>query len=163
MILEKSAASKMLETMIPVHKFLGMQVLELEEGFAKMLFPFREEVIGDFIARRWHGGLVATALDSVGGAAAASTLTSLSDRLATIDIRVDYLRGTRTEDLVVEARVDRRGNSVIATRMWAYHPKEPDRIVAEARAAFHVNAKGMKQGDQWITADTSNSSSNHHV
>jgi uncharacterized protein (TIGR00369 family) len=88
-----------IENMVPLHQFLGFKVVEIKEGWAKMMIPFRPELVGDPRSKRWHGGMISTLMDSVGGAAGITTLTSYEDKLATIDIRVDYLRGTKPEDL----------------------------------------------------------------
>ncbi|MEL6675014.1 MAG: hotdog fold thioesterase [Bacteroidota bacterium] len=140
MIVAKEVAIQVLEEAIPLHKFLGVKVLELEEGYCKMLFPFREEVIGNFMSRRWHGGIIATALDSVGGAVGMTTITSPEDKLATIDIRVDYLRGTRPSDLVVTGQLVRSGNRIIATDMEAWQEDEK-KLVARGRAMYSVYRK----------------------
>jgi uncharacterized protein (TIGR00369 family) len=102
-----------------------------------MLFPFREEVLGNFRARRWHGGIIATALDSVGGAVASTTLTSMEDKLATIDMRVDYIRGTSPTDLIVKGVLVRSGNRIIATDMEAWQENE-QKLVATGRAMYSV-------------------------
>jgi uncharacterized protein (TIGR00369 family) len=135
------------EEMIPLHKFLNVKVLELKEGYCKMLFPFREELLGNFMSRRWHGGIIATAMDSAGGAAAMTTLTSQQDKLATIDIRVDFLRGSDDTDLVVEGFVVRNGNRIIAAKMRAWQEDE-QKLVAEARAMFSVYRKNGKSQEK---------------
>lgn len=137
MVVSTEIATQLLEEMIPVHKFLGVKVIEIRDGYCKLRFPFREELLGNFMTRRWHGGIIATAMDSVGGAAAMTTLTSAEDKLATIDMRVDYLRGTTEVDLVVEGFLVRSGNRIIATRMSAWQEDEK-KLVAEARGMFSV-------------------------
>ncbi len=146
MIVPKEFAIKLFEENVPIHKWLGVKVLALEEGYCKMLFPFRPEVIGTASIQRWHGGMVATALDSVGGAAAATMMTSLEDKLATIDLRVDYLRGTRAGDLVVMGKVIRSGNRIIACDMEAWQEDE-QKLVSQGRAMFSVYRKEGVKGD----------------
>ncbi|MDX1909304.1 MAG: hotdog fold thioesterase [Bacteroidia bacterium] len=137
MIVSEAIAIQFMEQMIPVHRFLGVKVLEIRDGYCKMLFPFREEVLGNFRARRWHGGIIATALDSVGGAVASTTLTSMEDKLATIDMRVDYIRGTSPTDLIVKGVLVRSGNRIIATDMEAWQENE-QKLVATGRAMYSV-------------------------
>ena len=48
----------MMEQSIPLHKFLGIELLEMRKGYGKVRVPFREEVMGDIRIRRWHGGLL---------------------------------------------------------------------------------------------------------
>lgn len=146
MIVKKEMAIQIFEQAVPILRWLGIKVLELEDGYCKMLFPFREEVLGDVRSRRWHGGMVATALDSVGGAAAATMLTSWEDKLATIDLRVDYLRGTTPEDLVVIGKVIRSGNRIIACDMEAWQENE-QKLVSEGRAMFSAYRKEGEKGE----------------
>lgn len=140
MLVTPEVAKQFVEQAIPVHRLLKVELLELGDGYCKLKFPFQENVLGDFRFRRWHGGIIATALDSVGGAAAMTTLTSFEDKLATIDIRVDYLRGTTDIDLVVKGFLVRSGNRIISTRMEAWQEDE-ETLVAEARAMFSVYRK----------------------
>lgn len=146
MIVNKETMTKIYEEAVPVHRFFGVKVLELEPGFCKLLFPFRPEVIGDIRANRWHGGLIATALDSVGGAAALTMITSVADKVATIDLRVDYLRGTTPTDLVVQGKVIRSGNRIIACDMEAWQEDE-QKLVSTGRAMFSVYRQQGQPGD----------------
>ena len=146
MIVTKKVAIQFIEQAIPIHRWLGVKVLELEEnGYCKMLFPYREEVIGNFMSKRWHGGMIATALDSVGGATAMTTVTSHEDKLATIDIRIDYIRGTSPTDLIVTSELVRSGNRIIATNMQAWQENE-QKLVAEGRAMYSVYRKKGQEG-----------------
>ncbi len=146
MIVKKEIATQIFEQAVPLHRWWGVKVLELEDGYCKMLFPFREEVIGDARAQRWHGGLLASALDSVGGAAAATMLTSMEDKLATIDLRIDYLRGTTPTDVVAIGRVVRSGNRIIACDMEVWQEEE-SKLVSEGRAMFSAYRKEGEQGE----------------
>ena len=76
-------------------------------------------------------------MDAVGGAVALSTLTSPKDKASTIDLRVDYLRGTSPSELIVKGFLVRSGNRIVATRMEAWQEDE-QKLVAEARAMFSV-------------------------
>lgn len=125
------------EENIPFHKFLGLKVLDLKKGYAKMRFPFRPELIGDVRSGNWHGGVIATALDAAGGMAAASLLTSATDKLATLDIRVDYLKPNRSEAIIVTGEVIRAGNSSIVTNLQAFN-EATEELLADGRAVFSV-------------------------
>lgn len=131
---------ELVEQRIPAHRFLGLQLLELTDGFAKLLLPFRPEFIGDFRSHRWHGGFIALAMDSAGGAAAMTSLTSTEDQLATIDIRVDFLRPAGGKDLVIEGEILRSGNRIVVTSMRAYHP-DRGAAVAEGRAVYNARRR----------------------
>jgi uncharacterized protein (TIGR00369 family) len=122
---------------IPFNNFLGMEVVTFEAGLARVRIPFRSEFVGDPFRPALHGGVVATLVDATGGAAVWSTLT-LADRVSTIDIRVDYLRPGRLEEVIAEARVRRAGNRVGVAQIVAYHPSAPDEHIAEAMGVYSI-------------------------
>ena len=139
MLVEKDVFKTIIEEFIPMHQLLNIQLVEIRSGFAKLMVPFRPELVGDPRTNALHGGVISLALDSVGGAAAMTTLVSHEDKLSTIDIRVDYLRPGKPEDLFVEGELARSGNRIIVTRMRAYHADlQP---VAEGKGVYNVRRK----------------------
>ncbi len=122
---------------IPFNRFLGMELVSVGGGAAQIRLPFRPELVGDPFRPALHGGVIATLLDATGGAAVWSTL-SMTDRVSTIDIRVDYLRPARLEELVAVGSVRRVGNRVGVAAIHAFHPSQPDEHVAEAMGVFSV-------------------------
>lgn len=122
---------------IPFNRFLGMRLVSLERGVARMELPFKPELVGDPMRPALHGGVIATLLDTAGGAAVFSEL-AVGDRVSTVDIRVDYLRPGRLEDLHAEATIKRVGNRMGVTAIRAYHPSDPDQSVAEAMAVYNI-------------------------
>ncbi len=139
MVVEESLFRQVIEDFIPLHKHLGIQLVEIREGFAKLLVPFKAELVGDPRTQALHGGIISLALDSVGGAAAMTTLVSHDDKLSTIDIRVDYLRPGKPIDLMVEGELVRSGNRIIVTRMIAYH--QSSELIAEGKGVYNVKRK----------------------
>ncbi len=124
------------EDQMPANKYLGLKILELKEGFAKIHIPFKEEFIGDFLQKRWHGGIQASIADSAGGLAALTCMQNFNDKVNTIDIRVDYLHGSETKDLFAEAEIIKNGKRIIKVDVRLYHNKE--KIIAIARCAFSI-------------------------
>ncbi len=127
------------ESQMPVNKFLGLEVLELKDGFAKIHIPFKEEFIGDFIQKRWHGGIQASIADSAGGIAALTSISSFEEKVNTIDMRIDYLLGSEPKDIYAEAEIIKNGKRIIKVDVKLYHEK--NKIIALARCAFSVLRK----------------------
>ena len=127
---------KTIEELIPIHKFLGLELLELKKGYVRVRVPFREEVIGDIRKRRWHGGIIATIMDSVGAIAGGTHFTSLDDRLATIDLRIDYLKGAEASTIIVEGEIVRLGTNILVTRMKAYQENN-DEVISEGKGVYN--------------------------
>ena len=132
---------KIIEEMMPFHKYLGVKLLHAEAGNVKLLFPYKKEFVGDPRSAKLHGGIIAAAMDASGGAAAMTKLTSEKDKMATVDMRIDYLQPGKSEDLIAEGKIVRGGNSIIVTKMTTYHPSNPDKIIAEGKAIFHFRRK----------------------
>ncbi len=88
------------------------------EGFVEISLVVRDEHIGNAVRHMVHGGLLAALVDSAAGAAVALTLDDLSQApsVATIDMRVDFLRPARGQVIRASAKVMRRGRSVVVVR-----------------------------------------------
>ena len=122
---------------IPFNAFLGIRVDELDNGFARLSIPFRDEYIRDAARPALHGGVISTLIDTAGGAAVWTTVNRL-DRVSTIDLRVDYLRPGRAETLIAEARVVRTGNRVGVVTVRAFHASAPSATVADGKAVYNI-------------------------
>ncbi len=122
------------EDKIPIHKFLGLKVETLERGFVRVIVPFRDEVVGDIRSNRWHGGMIATIMDSVGAIVGITHFTSIKDRLATIDLRTDFLKGAEAAPIEVEGKVVRFGNRILVTKMKAFQNQE---LIAEGKGVYN--------------------------
>ena len=131
---------RFLETFIPFNKFLGIEVPELTDGYARLELPFRPEFIGDAMRGALHGGVISTLVDTCGGFAVWSRI-ELEDRISTIDIRIDYLAPGRQETLVAEGRVVRVGNRVGVVDVKCWQPSAPDQIVATGKGVYNIKRK----------------------
>ncbi|MDN5203778.1 hotdog fold thioesterase [Fulvivirgaceae bacterium BMA10] len=126
-----------MEEIIPFHKVIGLQLIEMDSGTAKILVPYKPILVGDPRTNHIHGGVISTAMDAAGGAAGMTTLNSSKDQISTIDIRIDYLYPGKPEDILVEGSIVKDGSSVIFTQMTAYHPSNKE-LIAEGRAIYRV-------------------------
>jgi uncharacterized protein (TIGR00369 family) len=92
-------------------------------------FAMKPQLIGNMTHQILHGGVIATALDTIGGAMAMSAVYAALKgipkeertlrilKLATLDMRVDYLKPGRGKLFTVSASVLRVGKKVCVTRM----------------------------------------------
>jgi len=128
------------ENQMPVNKLFGLKIIELKEGFVKVYIPFKEEFIGDFIQKRWHGGIQASIADSAGGIVAMTTIAmDLTEKVSTVDMRIDYLHGSEPRDFYAEAKIIKNGKRIIKADIKLYH--DESKIIALARCAFSVLRK----------------------
>lgn len=133
--MNKEAIKKIAEELIPVHKFLGLKIIELQKGYVKVKVPYRPEVVGDFRNNYWHGGMLATVMDSVGGIVGSTYSSSTKDKMATIDLRVDFLTAAKNKTIIVEGELVRLGKRIMVTRMKTYEEGE-DKLIAEGKGVY---------------------------
>jgi uncharacterized protein (TIGR00369 family) len=118
---------------------LGIRVVETGPAFGICALPFREELIGDPRRRVIFGGAITTLIDHVSGLAVACAVEELT-AIATIDLRVDYLRAAEP-DLELYARSDcyRLARNVAFVRAVAWD-RSADQPFASALGTFMLGA-----------------------
>lgn len=84
-------AQRFLTEMVPHAQALGMHLLTCADGRVSGEQPYHDRLIGNPDNGVIAGGVVTTLIDSVCGLAVLSKLRVLR-RVATLDLRVDYLR-----------------------------------------------------------------------
>jgi uncharacterized protein (TIGR00369 family) len=129
---------KFMTELIPFNRFLGFELTDLREGFARLEVPFRPEFVGDPFRPALHGGVISALVDTCGGAAAFTMITP-PDKVSTIDLRVDYLRPAELKRLASDATVTRMGNRVASVDVKVFHLDAPDRLIATGKCVYNVN------------------------
>lgn len=114
---------------------LGFAYEGLEGDRIRLRVPWREDLVGDPETGVLAGGLVTALLDHVGGLAVWVALDRF-ESIATLDLRVDYMRAAEPRrDLIAEARCYRLTRSIAFVRAWAFED-EPANPVAAAQSAY---------------------------
>jgi uncharacterized protein (TIGR00369 family) len=125
---------------IPHNKALGMEMLELERGEAKFRLPYDEKLVGNPDTGVLHGGAITALLDAASGASVFAALTEWVP-IATLDLRIDYLRAAEAgRDVVCHATCYKRTRNVAFTRAIAYHDDPADPI-ASSVGTFMLSTK----------------------
>lgn len=122
---------------IPFNRVLGIEIVELSAGNVLFSVPFRPELIGDPIRGALHGGVISAVADTCGGCVVWSAIGD-NDRVSTIDLRVDYLRPGRAEELLCRGELIRLGNRVGVTQISLFHPSTSGELIAEAKGVYSV-------------------------
>ncbi|MFV0529886.1 MAG: PaaI family thioesterase [Flavobacteriales bacterium] len=133
---EKITAIKQFLQIMPSNKIFGLEIVKLTEQELLLKVPFKEEFIGDFVQRRWHGGILASIADSAGGIMGTVTFESYKDRINTIDLRVDYLHRTHDVPIYAKAKIIKTGKRIIVIDVDLYH--EENKIHTTARVTCSV-------------------------
>jgi uncharacterized protein (TIGR00369 family) len=122
---------------------LGFAFAGLEGRKVRLRAPWREDLIGDPGTGVLAGGLVTTLLDHVGGLAVWTAMDAFRP-LATLDLRVDYMRPAEPgRDLLAEAECYRLTHSIAFVRAWAFED-DPGDPVAAAQAAYILNSDAAR-------------------
>jgi uncharacterized protein (TIGR00369 family) len=122
---------------------LGIRVVETGPGFGVCALPFREELIGDPRRRVIFGGAITTLIDHASGLAVACAVEELT-AIATIDLRVDYLRAAEPDvELYARSECYRLTRAVAFVRAVAYERRAEDPFAA-ALGTFML---GANRGD----------------
>jgi uncharacterized protein (TIGR00369 family) len=117
---------------------LGFVYDSVDGDRVRIRAPWREDLVGDPDTGVLSGGLVTTLLDHVGGLAVWVALGQF-ESIATLDLRVDYMRAARARsDLIAEARCYHLTRSVAFVRAWAFEDS-PDDPVAAAQSAYMLS------------------------
>ncbi|MDE2356694.1 MAG: PaaI family thioesterase [Alphaproteobacteria bacterium] len=126
----------------PQSAALGLRAVAVGPDWAVMAAPWRADLVGDPESGIIAGGVVTTLLDQTCGLAVSSKAHSEGrlTGLATLDLRIDYMRGAEPgKEIFARAHCYRLTRSIGFVRAAAYEHDEAD-PVATAQAAFALTA-----------------------
>ncbi len=120
MVVNSTAFHQVIEEFIPLNNHLGLKVENFDAASGRVVtrLEMRPEYIGNVVRNMLHGGIISFMIDATAGAAAMLSLEDISylDKLATIDMRVDYLTPAKGQVLFTTSQVMRSGNRVVVVR-----------------------------------------------
>nr|HEX4315248.1 PaaI family thioesterase [Kofleriaceae bacterium] len=125
---------------IPHNHALAIEVLEVGKGEARFRLPYDARLVGNPDLGVLHGGAITSLLDGTSGAAVFAALAQLTP-IATLDLRIDYLRPADPgRDVFARATCYKVTRNVAFTRAVAYHDDEADAI-ASSVGTFMLGTK----------------------
>lgn len=128
---------------------LGLRVVSLDPQAPQLAFDMRPELIGHYLHGRLHGGVIAAALDTVGGFAAtvgiaekfnsetAEQVAVRFGRIGTIDLRTDYLHQGIGKTFTATGRITRLGGRIASVQMTLEN--ETGLLIATGSAAYVIS------------------------
>ena len=129
---------------IPFQKYLGLKLESFDEDEVVASLNSKPELVGNEVEKILHGGVIASAIDAVGGYVAGRAARAWLEqnnedpeqvmRLATIDMRVDYLSPGRGERFMVHGKIQKAGRRFISVRVDMTNDKNA--LVATGTANF---------------------------
>lgn len=107
-------------TQIPHSKTLGIQAVHGERGHAILMLPYRADLVGNRKTGVLHGGVITSLIDNTSGLSI-WTLLDAPEAIATLDLRIDYLRpATPGLPVYCKAECYRLSRQIAFTRATAY-------------------------------------------
>lgn len=135
---EQQARRRAVAELVPSTPFiawLGVTFDRYEPDDVVLRVPFRPELTNDGVV--YHGGVIASALDTAGAAAAWSNHDfDRGVRATTVSMSVQYVGVCRQADLVCTARTVKRGKELVFTEITAADPD--GRPVAHAVQTYRI-------------------------
>lgn len=137
------------EHKITFNEYVGFKVQRLQPAPVQIAFQMRPDLVGHYQHGRLHGGVISAVLDATGGLAvmqgiadyhaneSSVKIMSRFSPLATIDMRVDYLRQGIGQQFLAEANLVRLGRRVAVCSMSLFN--EERTLIATGNASYIVS------------------------
>ena len=127
---------------LPHNTKLGIRMVEIAPGRCTTHIEFRPELVGDPKRGVLHGGVVTTLIDATAGAAVYAAIPE-GTSLATLDMRIDYLKPAEPHKrLYASAELYRLTRRIAFVHASAYQD-EPESQVAHCAASFMIGSLGF--------------------
>jgi uncharacterized protein (TIGR00369 family) len=144
-----AALVELFEHRITFNGVLGLKVLSVKHGDVRGRFDMKPELVGHYAYGRLHGGAISSVLDAMGGLAimvaiaehhphdSAMQVMQRFARIATIDMRIDFLRPGIGKHFLADAHTTRLGGRVGSTQMRLVN--DSGSVIATGAAAYVVS------------------------
>ena len=131
------------------NEVVGLRIDSFDSESPRLSFDMRPELVGNYLHNRLHGGVIATALDTIGGFAVtvaiaekyahetAEQIAMRFGRFGTIDLRVDYLHQGIGSRFLASAKVVRLGGRIASVQMELKN--DTDLLIATGTAAYVIS------------------------
>lgn len=122
---------------VPHNRALDLHVVDYRPEHLSLCLPYREDLVGNPETGVLHGGCITSLIDATCGGAVILSLTA-PRRIATLDLRIDYVRPALPEqEVICDAHCYKVTRHVAFVRAIAHHGDEVSPI-ASASGTFVV-------------------------
>jgi len=124
----------------PYYRLLGMKVLEIRKGNARIQMPFRKKLTHPYGIV--HGGAIASLADSA-VAMALISLVKPNERITTIEFKINFFTPINQGKLTAQARMIYKGSKTAVGDVEVIN--ENAKLVAKVIATYNIaNAVSMQ-------------------
>ena len=125
---------------VPHNHALGIVIEAMGDATARFRLPYAAKLVGNPETGVLHGGAITALLDACAGAAVFAALPQLQP-IATLDLRIDYLRPAEPgRDVWADATCHHTSKNVAFVRALAFHA-EGEAPIATAVGTFMIATK----------------------
>jgi len=125
-----------MKTKNPFWSLLGMEILEIKKGWAKIRFPFSEKLANGIGVA--HGGAIFSPADSAVGMALVG-LINKDENISTLEMKINYLRPFTSGEIVAEAKIIHKGTMTAIGDVDVRDEK--DNLIAKGLATYAISKK----------------------
>jgi len=141
----KHALMEKVETVQTYWTMLGIKLVDIKKGWAKLKLPYSEKIVQPYGAV--HGGAIFSLADSA-FAMALIGLTERDERFTTIEMKINYVSSFNKGEITAEAKIiDRERETVVGDVTII---DEDGRLVAKSMGTYIIlknNAIEVKKDD----------------
>jgi uncharacterized protein (TIGR00369 family) len=135
---EKTELAATLTRFVPHNHALGIRFVSTDRGTVTLALPYDPKLVGNPDTGVIHGGAITALLDGACGLAVFQKLREPIP-IATLDLRIDYLRpATPGKEVHARANCFRVTKNIAFVRCEAFHEGSEDDTVAVANGTFIV-------------------------
>jgi len=149
---DPAAAARIIESIaqfVPHNRALGIRFVCVAGDTLTLALPYDPKLVGNPLTGVIHGGAITALLDAACGAAVFVKVRRPMP-VATLDLRIDYLRpATPEKEVLGRAECFRVTQNVAFVRCHAFHADREDDLVAVANGTFTLfrgSSSGGKAG-----------------
>lgn len=129
---------------IPFSAALGIEVETIDASRCCLRIPCRDTFMATLGSSTIHNGIITALIDSTCGCAVAARIGH-PERIATLDLRVDYLRPAQSQtELFCEAVCHSVASNIAFVRATVWQVEEDKQPIATAVATFMRSASTAK-------------------
>jgi acyl-CoA thioesterase len=122
-----------MKTRNPFWSLLGMEIIEVKKGWAKIRLPFTEKLANGLGVA--HGGAIFSPADSAVGMALVG-LINKNQNISTLEMKINYLKPFNSGAIVAEAKIIHKGTMTAIGDVEVRDEK--DNLIAKGLATYAI-------------------------
>ena len=132
----KTAILDWMKTRNPFWSLLGMELMEVKKGWAKVRLPFNDKLTN--AVGLVHGGAIFSPADSAVGMALIG-LIGRDENISTLEMKINYLRPVKESAIIAEAKIVHKGTQTAIGDVDVRD--EHDALIAKGLATYMIMKK----------------------